>query len=124
MVFVYGTLKRGGRLNSHMSPEHAEFVGDGTLDENHSLYVPEGNNGGWFPMLMEEPTALKCKGEVFLISEQLLSTLDRVEGTPRLYKRKEVEVTLGNGETVNAFTYVYNNQLPQGVVKSDTFNIK
>jgi len=120
-VFVYGTLKRGGRLNGHLDPSQSEFIGEGTLSSEYSMYVPDVS--GWFPMLAKENTSLKCKGEVFLVSPAILRQLDRVEGVPSLYKREEVGVTMGNGDVLEAYTYIYNNTIPEGFVKSDTFNI-
>jgi gamma-glutamylcyclotransferase (GGCT)/AIG2-like uncharacterized protein YtfP len=120
-VFVYGTLKRGGRLNDHLDPTQSEFIGEGTLSDEYSMYVPDVK--GWFPMLAKENTSLKCKGEVFLVSVAILRQLDRVEGVPTLYKREEVGVTMSNGDVLEAYTYIYSNDIPEGFVKSDVFKV-
>ena len=118
-VFVYGTLKRGGGLNSYLNA--GEFISDGKLDNNFTLFVPDYNGG--FPMLTEEPSEQVCEGELFKIPKQLFNILDRVEGVPSLYVRKTVDVNLDNGSTVKAHTYIFNRSIPKGFIKSNKFNI-
>jgi len=124
-VFVYGTLKRGGRLNVYLDPNVSEFVSEGLLDDEYSLYVPNENDGGWFPMVVKEDSTINCMGELFLIDPSVLHTLDQVEGVPNLYTREKVEVTTEDGEVINSYTYIYNpkNRIPNGYIKGKTFNI-
>jgi len=77
-VFVYGTLKRG-EANHHWLAG-ARPLGEAGLDGVvlHDL--------GPFPMAVEGPG--RCFGEVYALEEAALAQLDRLEGTPRLYRRE------------------------------------
>ena len=122
-VFVYGTLKRGGRLNAAFNKKLSEYVGTGELDNGLTLYVPTKGSRCWFPMLLEEETRIKCQGELYLVDPMVLKQLDIIEGVPDLYVRKEVEVSTTGGSKVKAYTYIYNNTLPNGMEIKPFFKV-
>lgn len=101
LLFVYGTLKKGGRLNSRL--EDAEFVAEAKTSEKYIMYANDA-----FPFVVKEEGPSVIHGEVYKIDERILSSADFVENHPRLYKREEVEVTLNDGSTVNAWLYFGN----------------
>ena len=83
-VFVYGTLKKGGALHGHL--ENAKFV------KEEELSGFEMFNVGWFPAIVKTDNKdSKVKGEVYEVDDNLMSTLDMVEGYPDLYQKEETE---------------------------------
>lgn len=108
-VFVYGTLKKGGRLNVHL--EKSKFIEERTLDD-YALY-----NVSWFPGIKKVEKGTGCvKGEVYEVNEHIMKTLDVVEGCPNLYTRK----TLEDG----TFVYVYNHEVNEEcLIKEGVFNV-
>lgn len=86
VVFVYGTLKKGGRLSCHMSGQ--KFLGEAKTAPRYRLY-----NISWFPGLKEdEDEGKEIEGELYEVDEQCLANLDRVEGAPHLYSRSAVTI--------------------------------
>lgn len=81
-VFVYGTLKAGGDL--HAALRGAPLVGKRCLT-GFRLY----DTGFGYPAAVEGPGLLY--GEVYEVTEEVLATLDAVEGVPDLYRRVDVE---------------------------------
>jgi gamma-glutamylcyclotransferase (GGCT)/AIG2-like uncharacterized protein YtfP len=107
--FVYGTLKEGGFFASRFDPfrksvEEAKIEGVDMLDL-----------GGFPGAVPGEGTIL---GEVheYKNEEEVLRAFDRIEGFSEkdpdgsLYLRKEVEVTLKNGEKTTATMYFFNRE--------------
>jgi len=92
LVFVYGTLKRGGRLNHYMA--QGTFVG---IDHvKGSMFTSTET----FPFIRLNKSGDLVMGEVWDMPE--LSTLDFVEGVQSgLYKR--VETTTVKGSRVQTY---------------------
>ncbi len=107
-VFVYGTLKKGGRLNHYL--DESRFV-ENKIIKGYSLY-----NLGWFPGIQftgEETDVVH--GEVWEISGDTLTILDRVEGVPTLYTRIEDD---------DMFLYLYNGDVSNyGQIKTGIFDV-
>lgn len=85
LVFVYGTLKRGGR--NHHWLKDASWAGEASLDGVvlHDL--------GPFPMaVIGAGTAF---GEVYAVEASGLDRLDELEGYPRLYDRRQLPLNDG-----------------------------
>src|SRR5687767_5376125 len=89
-VFVYGTLKSGGRLHSILN-------GSPWLGEAHTVlsgfWMQEVTDGG-FPIVWEVPKASpelgKCGliwGEVYVVDPVTLLELDRAERNTVMYER-------------------------------------
>lgn len=105
-LFIYGTLRRGGRAENLM--QDAEYLTDGYvrgrlihIDQYPGLLL-DGNTGG------------RVIGELYAVDPILLKELDRYEGcfeSPPHYLRQSIQVTLDSGEEQVADTYVF--QLPQ-----------
>jgi gamma-glutamylcyclotransferase (GGCT)/AIG2-like uncharacterized protein YtfP len=85
LVFVYGTLRRGGV--NHPWLAGASFEGEGQLPGAvlHDL--------GPFPMAVEGNG--RIHGEVFAVGARGLADLDRLEGHPRLYRRRRLSLADG-----------------------------
>lgn len=98
LVFVYGTLKRGGKLHGYL--ENSRFLGEGQIRGELVLL-------GWYPGLRENADKT-VHGELFQIDDITLRALDRAEGTQYgLFERKLVEVLEKDGGTVHAWAYFY-----------------
>lgn len=87
-VFVYGTLKQG--YGNHRLLESSEYVGRGTtilpyLMEHAGCPVVFRSNEG--PLH-------NVDGEVYEVTDETLSYLDRLEGHPGWYVRHEVAVDI------------------------------
>lgn len=89
LVFVYGTLRRGGvRAMPELFPG-SEFVGSASV--RGRLY-----DFGEYPGLLLGESGPPVAGEVYEVSEEVLKQLDDIEA-PAYYSRREVEVSLGGG---------------------------
>jgi len=86
-IAVYGTLKKGGNLDSNMYHIGAQFIESARLN-GFSMY-----NMGWYPAIINDPLG-SITVEVYEIDENGLAHLDTVEGYPSLYQRKETELGL------------------------------
>lgn len=102
--FCYGTLKRGDIRNGVM--DSSMFVGNAKTKSDLTLYDCIG-----YPAMVhttDQEFATGVEGEVYEIKESLLDyPLDGIEGRPWLYDRETIEVTLEDGKTVDAVTYIY-----------------
>ncbi len=90
IVFVYGSLKRGGRFHGALA--RARFLGEALTCEPYLLHV------GWdWPLLIERAPAafraLVC-GECYAVDRLTLRRLDEIEDNGRLYQRKQACVRL------------------------------
>ena len=96
LVFVYGTLRRGGvRAMPELFPG-SEFVG--VAGVRGRLY-----DFGEYPGLLLNGASSPVAGEVYEVGEDVLKKLDDIE-VPAYYSRSEVEVSLG-GESVKCWVY-------------------
>ncbi len=90
-VFVYGTLKTGGAIRGLDGQPGAELVGDAvTTDSKYSLF-----DLGSFPAVGIKGNN-KIKGEVWEVEDNVLAALDRIEGYPDFYDRKQISSSKGN----------------------------
>jgi len=85
-VFVYGTLKNGH--GNFPALEGATFLG--------RCFIEGGNRMldlNWYPGVVKDatmPAESRIYGEVYLIDEDILNTLDCIEGHPHFYAREKV----------------------------------
>ena len=88
LVFVYGTLRRGGvRAMPDIFPG-SKFVGGASV--SGSLY-----DFGEYPGLQLCETDSKVMGEVYEVCEDVLKRLDEIEA-PAFYFRRQIEISLGD----------------------------
>ena len=96
LVFVYGTLRRGGvRAMPELFPG-SEFVGVASV--RGRLY-----DFGEYPGLVLDGAGGAVAGEVYEVGGETLKMLDRIEA-PAYYSRRETEVSLG-GEGLKCWVY-------------------
>jgi gamma-glutamylcyclotransferase (GGCT)/AIG2-like uncharacterized protein YtfP len=103
-LFVYGTLRKSER-REHLLKKYL-FLGYARA-KGYLLY-----DLGKYPGIVEGDG--EVVGEVYEISEKKLKELDWIEGVPDLFRRELIEVVLENGETISAYTYIYNGDVEEG----------
>jgi gamma-glutamylcyclotransferase (GGCT)/AIG2-like uncharacterized protein YtfP len=85
LLFVYGTLKRG--CSNHTFLAGQSLVGDARTEPGYVLYELSGYPG----MVPKDGSAAGVTGEVWLVDDNCLASLDRLEGTAEgLYRREAV----------------------------------
>ncbi len=93
IVFVYGSLKRGGRFHGALS--QARFLGEGRTCEAYLLHL------GWdWPLLIERAPAVwraPVCGELYEVDRLTLGRLDEIEDNGRLYRRRRACVETDAG---------------------------
>lgn len=101
LVFVYGTLKRDYR-NSHYLKD-AIFVGDAETCEKYLMRRHSYD----YPAVIEYISNCTIHGELYLIND--FKSLDRLEGTPDLFYRKEISI-VRDAQVLNAWMYFYTDR--------------
>jgi gamma-glutamylcyclotransferase (GGCT)/AIG2-like uncharacterized protein YtfP len=97
-LFVYGTLQHG--QSRHHVRENLKY--DNATLPNHKKISPSSLG---FPFIVFDE-AYKVEGEIYYdIDEELIKTLDLIEGEGSLYHRIIVEVFTEDGSKVQAYTY-------------------
>jgi gamma-glutamylcyclotransferase (GGCT)/AIG2-like uncharacterized protein YtfP len=76
----------------------AVYKGVGTLDD-HELYIDRCSS-------VRPATGVRTVGVVWQITDKDMTTLDKYEGYPYLYERKEVHVNIDN-QSVKVWVYYY-----------------
>ena len=114
-VFVYGTLKRGFP-NHHAGLKDVRCRGRFRTVERLPLVV----GGTWFsPYLIDEPgKGKRVFGEIFVLDDDRLAKLDRLEGTHLSdgYSRISVGIEGANqGSPFDAWTYVKRRDAIEGI---------
>ena len=87
LVFVYGTLRRGGARSMSVRFPAAKFIADAEV--SGSLY-----DLGAHPGLLLDGSDSPVTGEVYEVDDETLNKLDEFEASSN-YRRKQVELSLG-----------------------------
>ena len=83
LIFVYGTLKRGfGNYHHLLMRDDVNFVKEAETFPNFTMF----NLWGFPGIIRGGKTAIK--GEVFEVPDELIKSLDRLEGHPTFYRRQ------------------------------------
>jgi gamma-glutamylaminecyclotransferase len=99
-VFVYGTLKRGGK--NHQVIAGQRFVGAARTEPAFRLHQLDG-----YPGMVRGSPGLSIEGELWEVDPTCLARLDDLEGTGEgLYAREPVRL-LPPHDAVAAETYLY-----------------
>lgn len=104
-VFVYGSLRSGLQNNYKLD----EGINKGLWYTTHEYYMI-GIKSGSYPYVTDEKLHDELKhtkiyGELYYVNDELLRSLDEMEGHPIQYKRTLVEIT-NNKENQYAFMYI------------------
>jgi gamma-glutamylcyclotransferase (GGCT)/AIG2-like uncharacterized protein YtfP len=87
LVFVYGTLRRGGAGAMSSRFPKAKFIAEAKV--SGSLY-----DLGAYPGLLLNAVDSSVLGEVYEVGDETLDQLDEFEATSH-YERQQVEISLG-----------------------------
>lgn len=88
LVFVYGTLRRGGAGAMSIRFPNSKFIADAKVSA--SLY-----DLGAYPGLLLDESNSSVIGEVYEVDDEILNKLDEFEASSN-YLRKQVEISLGS----------------------------
>jgi gamma-glutamylcyclotransferase (GGCT)/AIG2-like uncharacterized protein YtfP len=97
-IFVYGTLMQGQRAHHLMG--NAQYLGKAQLKDFAMYHL------GRYPGIIPCPGEVTF-GEVYLISKEMLTQMDRYEEEGDLYLRRTVNLQLED-RTIQAQAYIYN----------------
>jgi gamma-glutamylcyclotransferase (GGCT)/AIG2-like uncharacterized protein YtfP len=97
--FAHG-LFRKGRTN-HKLLSACVCLGEGATEQAYVLFIMNRK-----PCLGKREVS-PIKGEVYLVPDEVLALIDRMEGHPRINKRELVKVKLTDGSTVEAWAYFH-----------------
>ena len=109
LVFIYGTLKRGH--GNHCVISDGVFVGQAVTESRFGLYtsgIPFMTDAG-LCRYGDEPTCIH--GEVWQVGDDVMATLDKLEGHPSAYRRRPIGVQV-NGGFITAEAYIWPHQPP------------
>ncbi|MFA0012446.1 gamma-glutamylcyclotransferase [Vibrio lentus] len=93
LVFVYGTLRQG--QSNHHYLQHCELLGRFDTPETFALF-----DLGAYPAMIFGKKSVA--GEVYIINDEILESLDRLEDVPVEYRREQIETIFGL-----AWVYLY-----------------
>ncbi len=100
-VFVYGTLKRGGRYHELLAAQ--KFIDEACTVAGYTLYQPSDYPG----MVRAKEDTEGVTGELWSVSETCLADLDALEGLPqKLYARIPIPL-LAPHDSLAAESYLY-----------------
>ncbi len=99
LVFVYGTLKRGG--SNHHWLAQAIYMGEGISCERYALY----QGADPWPYMVEDQTCYPVQGELYAVMQNELALLDELEECPQLYVRKQIGVQMATGAVIQPWAY-------------------
>jgi gamma-glutamylcyclotransferase (GGCT)/AIG2-like uncharacterized protein YtfP len=117
LVFVYGTLKRGGGLHGVLQGADTAHVADGFVEGYALLDL------GSFPGMVRGLAHDRVYGECYGVSPATLNQLDRVEAEGSLYDRKLVAVRTSHKRIRWAYAYIYRHPADQPVIDSGRWSI-
>ncbi|NVN82136.1 MULTISPECIES: gamma-glutamylcyclotransferase [unclassified Vibrio] len=93
LVFVYGTLRQG--QSNHHYLQNGELLGRFDTPESFALF-----DLGAYPAMISGKKSVA--GEVYIINDEILESLDRLEDVPVEYRREQIETIFGL-----AWVYLY-----------------
>lgn len=104
LVFVYGTLKRGGR--NHRCLAGQQFLGEARTAPGYMLY----SLGDYPGMVRSADTSHDVTGEVWEVDAACLAQLDELEGVAEgLYERVSLPLApLCTDQPVETYLYLRN----------------
>lgn len=111
LVFVYGTLRRGGSNDFRMAG--AEFISSGTITGR--MYRID-----WYPGLVLGEPGDEIHGEVYSVGPGLLEDLDVFEGLSAgevegsEYRRVQTTVVLQNSQVLTAWVWEWLGETDEG----------
>lgn len=108
MLFVYGTLKRD--FGNHRLLGDSQFLGEASTEgQLYSAGIPYMKHGPG-----------QVQGEVYIVSDETLRRLDRLEGHPNWYLRQPCKAELfSNGRQLDVEAY-FMDKIPEGAKRIES----
>lgn len=106
LLFAYGSIKRD--FSNHYKLQYDRFIGEAITCENYNLYPV---STFMFPYMLEDESIHPIKGELYELTHSNIESIDRFEGTPNHYYRKEIEVKYQD-KVYTAYTYFRSQDNP------------
>lgn len=102
LLFVYGTLQRGGQYHPILQRIGATFIGSGITATRYPLVLAA------YPCLLDRPgKGYPVEGEIYRLARSHdWIPVDRLEAHPQEYRRRIEQIQL-SGQMVEAWTYFY-----------------
>ena len=98
-LFAHGTLREGGRNNNLVTD--AVSLGNAVTEQDFAMYIIKEK-----PVVTTLPRT-RIKGEVYVVTDEVLTVIDRFQGHPRINKRDLVPVRLEDGNVVETWLYFH-----------------
>lgn len=98
---MYGTLKKGYQNHSLLIENEAIFIQNFIL-KDYALYQ---SNDVHFPIIVDQ-IGYEVYGEIYQISQELITILDKFENVPFLYQRVEI----GSLNNTKIWAYTMKNE--------------
>ncbi len=100
-VFVYGTLKQNHYYHQeYLGRGGATFLGPAHTGPGFTLYVDA------LPHMVADGNGSGVRGEIYEVQQDVLKSIDDLEGHPRVYRREIIEVTDDNGKPLKCWAYL------------------
>jgi gamma-glutamylcyclotransferase (GGCT)/AIG2-like uncharacterized protein YtfP len=101
-VFIYGTLKKGFYFHDqYLGFGRSDFLGEARAGSDLTLLVDV------LPSLIRRANSDELvKGELYSVDEDVLKSLDELEGHPSVYRREVIDVVMPDGKTETAWAYI------------------
>ena len=112
LVFVYGTLRKG-HSNHHLLKD-GDCYGVGRSEACYAMYLKNG-----YPYITSSETRYPIVGELYSVDADTLEALDKFEGHPRYYERREIPVIVGEDRYT---AWVYFRDPPGVLMQSGDYN--
>ncbi len=101
-IFVYGTLLKGQRNHKYYLSK-SEFCGEATIS-GYEMY-----DCGYYPAIV--PGTGTVSGEVYRVTDDELSNINRLEREGDLYIKTLVPIIMHSGKKLEGWVYVYNDSV-------------
>lgn len=116
LIAVYGTLRK--------DEGNHRFAANAISNRPCTLKGTLYDTGYGFPAFVQEGDS-QVAGELIEVTLADWAGIDRLEGYPRLYDRKLINVTLEDGTTVKAWAYIMNEMPVQAkVINSGDWKVR
>lgn len=97
-LFVYGTLKRGGKYHNSYLKDAKFHVIAKTVDKFDMF------SNGEYPFIFVNGST-QIHGEIFQVDHEQLTNIDKLEDVPNEYIRAKITLTC-NDKEIEAWTYI------------------
>ena len=115
VIAVYGTLKKG--FNNYAYLKDSKYVGKGKTKDKYPLVI------SGLPYLIDNAgKGHNVEVDVFRVSGSTLATLDRLEGHPNWYCRRQIMVKIKGGVEVSCWVYFNIKEVAEGKVHHKKFS--